>query len=168
VTAEGLPEASTNFVGRRQEVLEVQRLLGTTRLLTLTGAGGVGKTRLALQVARDAPPGAVLVELAALADPALVPQAVASALGVAEQPGQPLLQTLLAALRRRTVLLVLDNCEHLVQACAELAESVLRACPDVRILTTSREPLDLGAELTWRVPSLSLPADATRHAGLEL
>jgi predicted ATPase/DNA-binding CsgD family transcriptional regulator/transcriptional regulator with XRE-family HTH domain len=159
---EGLAVPLTSFVGRQHEVLEVQRLLRTTRLLTLTGSGGVGKTRLALEVARGSGAGfqvgVALVELAALADPALVAQSVASALGVAEQPGQPLLHTLLTALRRRSVLLVLDNCEHLVQACAELAENVLRACPDVRILTTSREPLDLGAELIWRVPSLSLPA----------
>jgi non-specific serine/threonine protein kinase len=161
VNAEGLPAPLTTFVGREQDVLELRRLLGTTRLLTLTGAGGVGKTRLALEVARGSggeyQAGMALVELAALADPALVPQAVASAMGVAEQLGRPLLQTVLVALRRRPVLLVLDNCEHLVQACAELAESVLRACPGVRILITSREPLDLGGELTWRVPSLSLP-----------
>jgi non-specific serine/threonine protein kinase len=140
--------------------LEVRRLLNTTRLLTLTGTGGVGKTRLALEIARESAASyqvePALVELAPLADPALVPHAVARALGVGEQPGQPLLQTVLGVLRRRPVLLVLDNCEHLVQACAELAENVLHACPGVRILTTSREPLDLAGELTWRVPSLSL------------
>jgi non-specific serine/threonine protein kinase len=133
-----LPVPLTSFVGRHLEVVEVRELLKTTRLLTLTGVGGVGKTRLALEVATSSgaeyQAGAALVELAALADPALVPQAVASVLGVPEQPGRPMLHTVLSALRRRPVLLVLDNCEHLVQACAELAESVLRACPDVRIL----------------------------------
>jgi non-specific serine/threonine protein kinase len=165
-----LPVPLTSFVGRHLEVVEVRELLKTTRLLTLTGVGGVGKTRLALEVATSSgaeyQAGAALVELAALADPALVPQAVASVLGVPEQPGRPMLHTVLSALRRRPVLLVLDNCEHLVQACAELAESVLRACPDVRILATSREPLDLGPEMTWRVPSLSLPA-AGRPASVE-
>jgi len=158
--AQRLPEPLTSFVGRQQEVLEVRKLLKTTRLLTLTGAGGVGKTRLALEVAGESwgeyQLASVLVELAVVADPALVAQAVATVLNIGEQPGQPLLQTLLAALRRRPVLLVLDNCEHLIHACAELTDSVLRACPDVLILATSREPLDLGAELTWRVPSLSL------------
>jgi non-specific serine/threonine protein kinase len=155
-----LPTPLTSFVGRQQEVLDLTQLLSTTRLLTLTGAGGVGKTRLALEVARgtEAAFGEVtLVELAALADPALVPQAVAWAIGVGEQPGEPVVQRLQAVLGRRSRLLVIDNCEHLIQACAELVESMLRACPGVRFITTSREPLDLGAEFTWRVPSLSLP-----------
>ena len=161
--AERIPEPLTSFVGRRQEVLELRRLLSTTRLVTLTGTGGVGKTRLALEVAQatgnEYSARSAVVELAAVADPSFVPQALATALGIGEHSGHPLLQTVLAVLRRWPALIVLDNCEHLVQACAELAESVLRACPDVRILATSREPLDLGAELTWRVPGLSLPRE---------
>ncbi|HEY1293505.1 MAG TPA: LuxR C-terminal-related transcriptional regulator [Chloroflexota bacterium] len=165
----GIPEPFTSFVGRQREVLELRRLLTTTRLLTLTGTGGVGKTRLALEVARvgenrEYLAGTAVVELATLADAAFVPQALATALGVSEQPGRELLQTVLGVLRRRPVLVVLDNCEHLLQACAELAETVLRTCPGVRILATSREPLDLGAELTWRVPGLSLPLEGSSHS----
>jgi non-specific serine/threonine protein kinase len=158
-----LPVAVTSLIGREREAAEVGRLLATTRLLTLTGTGGVGKSRLALEVARaaagDYPDGAWLVELAPLADPALVPQAVARALGVAESPGRPLVETLVAALRlRQPLLLVLDNCEHLVDACARLVEALLD-CPTVRVLATSREPLAIGGELTWRVPSLGVPDD---------
>jgi predicted ATPase/DNA-binding CsgD family transcriptional regulator len=166
-----LPVQLTSFVGREWEVAEVRRLLGTTRLLTLVGAGGIGKTRLAQEVAAgllDAyPDGVRLVELAALVDPrsalvpALVPQAIASALGVREQPGRPLSESLAEFLAPRSLLLVLDNCEHLIQACAELADRLLRACPRLTILATSREPLGIAGETTWRVPSLALP-DAER------
>jgi predicted ATPase/DNA-binding XRE family transcriptional regulator len=160
-TRAALPVYLTSFVGREREVAEVRRLLATTRLMTLTGAGGVGKTRLALQAAtelvgsyRD---GVWLVELAPLADAALVPQTVATAVGVREQPGRPLQQTLTDALRPRRLLLVLDNCEHLVMACAELAEALLRACPHLRLLATSREVLRIAGETAWRVPPLGLP-----------
>jgi predicted ATPase len=157
----GLPMPLTSFVGREREVAEVRRLLTTTRLVTLTGTGGVGKTRLALQVAAELvgsyPDGVCLVELAPLADPVVVPQAVASALRVREQPGRPLQQTLADALRDRRLLLVLDNCEHLVTACAELAGALLRFCPDLHILATSREVLRIGGETAWRVPPLKLP-----------
>ena len=156
-----LPTQLTSFVGREREAAEAERLLGTTRLLTLTGAGGAGKTRLALKVAADLleayPDGVWLVELAALADPALVPQTVASALGLFEQPSRPLIQTLADFLKPRTLLLVLDNCEHLVEACAALADGLLRACPQLRIMATSREALGIAGETAWRLPSLSLP-----------
>jgi len=156
-----LPAALTSFVGREREIEEIKRLLRSTRLLTLCGAGGIGKTRLAVQVAaelvREHPDGVRLMELEALADAALVPQAIASALGVREQPGRPLLEALVAFVEDRSLLLVLDNCEHLVEACAELAERLLRACPRLAILATSRETLGVAGETSWRVPSLSLP-----------
>jgi predicted ATPase len=158
-----LPVQLTSFVGRERELDEVARLLAETRLLTLTGPGGTGKTRLALQAAADAleafPDGVWLAELAALADPALVPQAVAQAVGVREEPGRPLPATLADALRPERVLLVLDNCEHLLDACARLADALLRAAPHVRLLCTSREALGIAGEAVWRVPSLPVPAD---------
>ena len=148
-------------MGREQEIATVRQLLAANRLVTLTGTGGVGKTRLALQAATELvssyQDGVWLVELAPLADPALVPQAAATAVGVREQPGRPLPQTLADALRPRRLLLVLDNCEHLVTACAELAEVLLRACPNLCILATSREVLRIAGETAWRVPPLGLP-----------
>jgi predicted ATPase/class 3 adenylate cyclase/DNA-binding SARP family transcriptional activator len=159
--AHNLPLQLTRFIGREREMAEVKRLLQTARLLTLTGAGGCGKTRLALQVAADLleeyPNGVWLVELAALTDPALVPQTVAATWGVREEPGRPLIQTLMDYLRPRSLLLVLDNCEHVLAACAQLAEAWVRACPKLRILATSREGLGIGGEQTYRVPSLSRP-----------
>jgi predicted ATPase/class 3 adenylate cyclase len=157
-----LPLQLTSFVGRERELGEVARRLGAVRLLTLTGAGGVGKTRLALQTAAGLveahPDGVWLVELAPLADPALVPQAVAAAVGVREEPGRPLVATLADALRPKHLLLLLDNCEHLLDAAAALAAALLRACPGVRVLATSREALGLAGEAPYRVPSLALPA----------
>jgi predicted ATPase/class 3 adenylate cyclase len=159
-----LPLQVTSFVGREREMADVRRLLATTRLLTLTGPGGTGKTRLALQVAADLgdryAQGAWLAELAAVADPAQVPNAVAAALGVQGEPGRPLADTVLAALRERELLLVLDNCEHLLDACAALADRVLHACPRVQLLATSREALGIAGEVSWRVPSLALPGPA--------
>jgi len=137
------------------------RLLATTRLLTLTGTGGVGKTRLALQVAAAQQTryldGVWLVELAGLGDPTLVPATVAAVLGVREQPGRPLVDTLAAALRGRRLLLVLDNCEHVVAACAALAQALLGAAPHLRLLATSRQSLGVAGEVDWRVPSLAAP-----------
>jgi non-specific serine/threonine protein kinase len=148
----------------------VQRLLGATRLLTLTGVGGSGKTRLAIEAARarlrQHPDGTWLVELAALADPSLVPHAVATALGVREAPGRPVLETLRDHLRPRAALLVLDNCEHLVAACAELAEALLHAGPRLQLLATSREALGLPGETVYRVPSLAVP-DLGRLSSVE-
>lgn len=151
----------TSFVGREREIADLKSLLAVNRLLTLTGVGGCGKTRLAFEVASGVvgtyANGVWLVELAALTDPTLVPQAVASALGVPEQADRPMIETLSAYFRSRELLLVLDNCEHLTVACAVLVETLLRMCPNLRVLATSREPLHIAGELIWRVPSLSLP-----------
>ena len=156
-----LPASLTSFVGREREVLEVKRLLSMTRLFTLTGMGGSGKTRLALEVARDLvdtyPEGVWLVELAPLSDPELVPQAMAGALGVREQPGRSITQTLSNYLAPRQTLLVLDNCEHLIDAAAHLADALLSSCPKLRILATSRECLGVPGEVIWQIPLLSLP-----------
>jgi predicted ATPase/transcriptional regulator with XRE-family HTH domain/DNA-binding CsgD family transcriptional regulator len=154
-----LPVALTSFIGRGREVAEIRDLLRTTRLLSLVGAGGVGKTRLALEAARsDVLDDVYLVELAPVAEPTLVARSIARALDIVERADQPLVETLAQQVGNRQLLLVLDNCEHLIQACAELAESVLRACPRLRILATSREALGVSGELVWRVPSLSLPS----------
>ncbi len=156
-----LPVQLTSFIGRDREMTDVKKMLTTARLVTLTGAGGSGKTRLALQVAADVfdqyPDGAWLVEFAPLSDPTLVPNAVASSLNVPEQRGRPFTETLVDFLHSKSLLLVLDNCEHLRPACAELAERLLRFCPTLRILPTSREPLSVPGEVIWRVPTLSFP-----------
>jgi non-specific serine/threonine protein kinase len=156
-----LPLARTSFIGRERETLEVKRLLAMTRLLTLTGVGGSGKTRLALKVASDLagayPDGAWLVELAALSEGELVPQAVAKALGVREQPGRPLTESLGDALRGRRMLLVVDNCEHLIEAAVRLVDALLDSCPGLRVLATSRETLNAAGEVAWVVPSLTVP-----------
>jgi predicted ATPase/DNA-binding SARP family transcriptional activator/DNA-binding CsgD family transcriptional regulator len=156
-----LPAPGTNFVGREREIVDVKRMLAMTGLLTLTGTGGCGKTRLALEVVRDLirtyPDGVWMVELAPLSDGALVPQAVAATLGVREQPGRPLLDTLLDSLRDKEMLLILDNCEHLIDAAARLTKSIIDSCPHLRVLTTSRKPLGVAGELSWPVPSLSTP-----------
>jgi predicted ATPase/Tfp pilus assembly protein PilF len=156
-----LPVQLTNFIGRELEVTVVKGLLSQIRLLTLTGPGGCGKTRLSLQAAaellEECPDGVWLVELASLTDPAGVPRAVATALGVREEPGQPLPVTLQEHLQHRKLLLVLDNCEHLVEACAPLVDTLLRTCSGLRILATSREALSLAGERVWPVPPLSFP-----------
>jgi predicted ATPase/DNA-binding SARP family transcriptional activator len=156
-----LPIALTSFIGRDRELPEVARLLDRNRLLTLTGAGGSGKTRLGLEAARERvsafDDGVWLVELAGLSDPALVPAATSSALGLT-LPSQRLdIEGLSARLAEWRALLIIDNCEHLIAACAALAEHLLGACPGLRILATSREPLRVPGEVTWRVPSLTLP-----------
>ncbi len=156
-----LPVALTSFIGREREVREVARLLDRNRLVTLTGAGGSGKTRLALEAAtarlgayRE---GVWLVELAGLSDPELVAAATASALGLTLPSQRPALEGLSAQLAQWQVLLILDNCEHLVSACAVMAGQLLAACPGLHILATSREPLRVPGEVHWRVPSLALP-----------
>ncbi len=156
-----LSQQMTSFIGREKEIAAVKTLLGKTRLLTLTGSGGCGKTRLSLQVAADVldnyPDGVWFVELAPLADPALVPQTLAQVLNVREEAGKPLAQTLVTALKDKKMLIVLDNCEHLLDTCARLLDTLLRACPGVCALASSREGLGIGGELTYRIPSLSLP-----------
>jgi predicted ATPase/DNA-binding winged helix-turn-helix (wHTH) protein len=161
VTTDNLPIELTALIGRAHEVALITRLLQTARLLTLTGPGGVGKTRLALRAAGDlmsaSREGVWWVELAPLSDPLLVPQAVARVLDVREQPGRGLMASLQHQLRAQDLMLVLDNCEHLIDACAELAHALLRTCPGVRILATSREPLGVSEECVWTVPALSYP-----------
>jgi len=162
-----LPDQLTSFVGRTRELDEAWRALHATRLLTLTGAGGCGKTRLALQVAADSldafPDGAWLIELAPLADEQLVSAALAAALGVRPAPGVSALQAVCSHLAERRALVILDNCEHLLATCAVTAEAILHAAPAVTVLATSRAPLRVAGETDWRVPSLSLPSP-TREA----
>jgi len=144
-----------------REIAEIKGLLDTARLVTVTGSGGAGKTRLALQVVADiveAYPGGVwLAEFAPVSDPALVPKTVASVLSVPEQPGREITETLVDALRPKALVLLVDNCEHLLAACEDLAAVLLRACPQIRILATSREALGVPGERVWRIPSLSVP-----------
>ncbi|MDQ2941163.1 MAG: adenylate/guanylate cyclase domain-containing protein, partial [Chloroflexota bacterium] len=159
-----LPAELSSFIGRAGELAAVQDALTRARLVTLTGAGGAGKTRLALQVAADRierhPDGVWLVDLAGLADPDLLTQAVLSALHVPELPGRPALDVLTTYLASRDVLVVLDNCEHLIAAAADVVDAVLRAAPKAKFIATSREPLNVPGEISWRVPSLSLPEEA--------
>jgi len=156
-----LPVPLTSFIGREREIEEVKHLLSSTRLLTLTGSGGIGKTRLAIQASNDLiksyKDGVWWVELAPLMDEALVPQAVAQVLGVRQSPGQPLTESVRSFLREKQLLLVLDNCEHLMAACAQLAEDLLTQCAHLRILATSREALGIMGETTLLVPPLSFP-----------
>ncbi len=163
-----LPRPRTSFVGREHELAEVEINLSMTGLLTLTGGGGGGKTRLALEASRKLvgvyPGGVWLVELASLSDPDLLPDTICGALGLDERPGRPAVKTLLEYLRGEKLLLVLDNCEHLVGAAAHTAGCLLDSCPDLRILATSREPLNVPGELRFAVPPLSLPASQTEPA----
>jgi non-specific serine/threonine protein kinase len=165
-----LPVAQSGFVGREREMAEVMRALSMTRLLTLTGAGGCGKTRLAVEVARDLvdasprayPDGVWLVELASLSEGELVPGAVAAALGLREQADVPFNDALVDFLRSRRMLLILDNCEHLIEDCARLVDTLLGACENLRVLATSREALGVAGEVNWTVPSLTLPEAGAR------
>jgi predicted ATPase/class 3 adenylate cyclase len=162
-----LPAQLTSFVGRQREMGEVKQLLSNTRLLTLAGPGGTGKTRLALQLATDVlgafAEGVWLVELAPLSDPTLVTQTVASTLGVREQPRRTILDALMDYLRAKQLLLILDNCEHLIETCAQIADTLLRAAPRLKILATSREALGIAGETAYRVPSLPLPDPRQLH-----
>ncbi len=171
VLPNNLPMQLTSFVGRAREMSEIKDLLRTTRLLTLVGAGGSGKTRLALQIAADLldehPDGVWWIDLAPLADPGMVPQATAAALNIREQSDRPVMDSLLDYLRHRHALLLLDNCEHLLLPCARLADTVLRRCPGVRIMVTSREGLATAGETLYPVPVLSLP-DPTPSPALEV
>ena len=161
MTCSNLPDQLSTFIGREREIATATRLLHGTRLLTLTGSGGAGKTRLALAVAsklvRRYQDGVWFVDLALLAEPDLAPRAVAAALNLREMPGRPLIETLAATLRTKRTLLLLDNCEHMVAACAQLAYALLTAAPGLRVLATSREPLHVTGETTWAVPPLALP-----------
>ena len=157
-----LSEEPNSFVGRERELAEVCKLAHASRALTLCGPGGIGKTRLAMRVlaelSGDFPDGTWVVELADLGQPDLVVSRIASVIGVAEEPGRPLLETLADALRPRRLLLGLDNCEHLIDACARISQRLLARSPGLRVITTSREPLRVAAETVWQVPPLSLPA----------
>jgi len=165
-----LPMQLTSFIGREQELTEVKQLLSNTRLLTLTGPGGTGKTRLSLQIAQEVLPeftnGVWLVELAPLTDPSLLPQTVASVFGLREIPNMPLMDLLTSYLRAKQLLLIFDNCEHLVAACAKLTADLLYVCPQLKIIASSREAIGMSGETVYRVPSLSLPdpAQVTREA----
>jgi predicted ATPase/class 3 adenylate cyclase len=160
-TPNNLPLQLTSFIGRERELAEVKELLATTRLLTLVGVGGIGKSRLSLQVAANAmddfPDGVWLVELAPLTDGERVAQTVASVLGVKEEAGRSVIETLLKYVKDRQLLIVLDNCEHLAQACAELARQLLRTAPKLKVLASSREHLRTSGEQVYAVPTLSLP-----------
>jgi len=156
-----LPLQLTSFIGREKEMAAVQRLLNSHRLVTLTGSGGTGKSRLSLEVAAQCleqyPNGVWLVELAPLADPDLIPKTVASALNLPEIPGKTVTQAVVDFLRPKHLLLILDNCEHLLDACTELADTLIHACPELTILASSREFLGVEGEAPYRVPPLSLP-----------
>lgn len=174
-TRTNLPEPLTSFVGREEEMDRVAELLAESRLVTLTGPGGSGKTRLAAEagavLADRYHEGVWLVDLAPLTDPSLLPQAIATALGVPEDPVRPLVETIVESLREKKLLLILDNCEHLVEESANLTQTLLSAAPGVRILATSREPLGVPGETTFEIPPLPAPdpeaADARPQALLQ-
>jgi predicted ATPase/DNA-binding SARP family transcriptional activator len=162
-----VPAPLTSFIGRAHAIVEIKRLIETTRLVTLVGAGGCGKTRLAIKVAADLANanqfknGVWWVDLAPLSDATLAPQAVAAVFNLHESPETPLPTVFASYLSGKELLLVLDNCEHLIDACARLAASLLGACSKLRVLATSREPLGVLGEVAWRVPSLALPGAET-------
>jgi predicted ATPase/class 3 adenylate cyclase len=160
-TPNNLPQQVSSFVGREREVAEAKKHLNETRLLTLLGIGGLGKTRLSLEVAAevldDYPDGVWFVDLAPMTDERLVPQAVASVLGVKEEAGRPVLEALVKYVSDRKLLLILDNCEHLLHACAELSVQLLQSGPILKILASSREHLHVKGEATYPVPPLSVP-----------
>ena len=164
VAAHNLPSQFTSFVGRGPQLSEVGKLLVEHRLVTLTGAGGVGKTRMAIhvagQVAAEYADGVWYVDLAPITDPAVVPVTVARALGLPDQPGRSTMDTLLRFVRDRQILVMLDNCEHLLDACAELVVALLAGSPALTLLATSREQIGVAGEVMWRVPSLSMADEA--------
>jgi predicted ATPase len=157
-----LPAQVSSFIGREAELAEVSRLVTGSRLVTLTGAGGAGKTRLALKIAAglldESADGVWFADLGPLQDPDLVPATVAHVLGIREDPGRPLADMVIDAVGDRRLLVLLDNCEHVIDACAKLADALLRGCPNIALLATSREPLGIDGERVHRVPSLGTPA----------
>jgi predicted ATPase/DNA-binding CsgD family transcriptional regulator len=163
-TPNNLPAELSSFIGRERQLTELRRLLRKSRLITLTGPGGAGKTRLAIRLAADVldrhPDGVWLVELPAIGDAALLEQTVATACGVREERNRPIVEVLVKKLESCRTLLILDGCEHLVDACASFASRLLRSCPALTIVVTSREPLGVPGELIWRTPSLSMPRPA--------
>src|SRR5436190_15235659 len=165
-----LPLQQTTFIGRDAVMVELGGLLDEQAMVTLTGAGGSGKTRLAIHVAAERldehADGLWLVDLGPVNDPGLVPNVVAAAMGVSELPIQPLLETLVQRLESQDALVILDNCEHLLDACVDLTERLLRSCVSLTILATSREPLGIDGEAVLRLPSLEVPADAS-HVSAE-
>ena len=164
VVAQHLPVQFTSFVGRQAEMTDVRQTLADNRLVTLTGAGGVGKTPLAVQVvaqiAGGFADGVWYVDLAPITDPENVPVAVIRTLGLPDQPGRSAMDTLLQFVGERRMLLVLEDCEHLLDACATLVVALLGGCPVVTLVATSREPIGVAGEVSWRVPSLSLADEA--------
>jgi len=163
-----LPHQLTSFIGREQEIAQLKEQVSTNRLVTLTGAGGAGKTRLAIEVARQLldvfPDGVWLAELAALSDAQLVPRAVAEAVGLNEQPARPAIETLSDYLASKRILLVLDNVEHLLEGCVQFVDLIVRRCPHVAMVVTSRERLGMTGEMTYRVPSLTVPGPSDNVA----
>ena len=159
-----LPAQLTSFVGRAGQIDEVRRLVLDNRLVTLTGAGGAGKTRMSVEVAgqltNDFKDGLWYVDLAAVADPVLVPVTIARTLGLPDQPGRSAIDTVVRFISERTILLLLDNCEHLLDSCGDAILTLLSACSQLTVLTTSREPISVAGEVIWRVPSLSLDVEA--------
>ncbi len=179
-TPNNLPQQLNSFVGREREVAEVKAMLHSNRLATLLGMGGIGKSRLSVQLGAEVldeyADGVWLIELAALSDPQLVAQAVASVLGVKEEAGRPVIDALVKFVRDRQLLIILDNCEHVVHACAELTKQLLQAGPRLKILASSRDPLQIAGETAYYVPTLSAPdpnknvslAELTSHEAVRL
>jgi len=159
-----LPAQLTSFIGREKEINEVKKLIAAHRMVTLTGSGGAGKTRLSLQVGADClnqfSEGVWFAALAPVVDPALVPQALLSILNLREDSHRTALEVLINSLRPKTTLLILDNCEHLIEACAQISDDLLRACPKLKLLASSREALGIAGEASYRVPSLATPTPA--------
>ncbi len=159
--AHNLPSQPAPFIGRHHELKEVCELVATSRLVTLTGAGGSGKTRLALQVATDligmCADGVWLVELASISNPHAVTSATAQAIGISDRSAHSAVDALTVTIGQQDMFFVFDNCEHVIDACAQVIDTIVRNCPHARVMTTSREPLGIGGETIYRVPSLSLP-----------
>jgi predicted ATPase len=162
-TLNNMPAQVSSFIGRDAELAAVRGLLARSRLVTLTGVGGAGKTRLGLQVAAGlldgTGDGVWFADMAPLQDPGLVAVTVADVLGVRREPGRVVLDTVMEAVGGRNLLVLLDNCEHVIEACAKLADALLRGCPKLTLLATSREPLGIDGERVYRVPSMGTPAE---------